>query len=43
VALTKPINGNGYLSSAINNVLNISCSAALTAGGVYIDVWGTEE
>lgn len=35
--------GNGYLSAAANNVLNINCSAALTAGGCTVDVWGTEE
>jgi hypothetical protein len=35
--------GNGYLSSAINNVLNVNFSGALTAGGISISVWGTEE
>lgn len=35
--------GNGYLSAAANNVLNINLSAALTAGVVSITVSGTEE
>jgi len=35
--------GNGHLSAAANNILNISLSAALTAGEVRINVWGTEE
>jgi hypothetical protein len=35
--------GNGYLSTAANNVLNINLSAAFTASSVYVTVWGTEE
>jgi hypothetical protein len=35
--------GNGYLSTAANNVLNINLSAALTAGGARIIACGTEE
>jgi hypothetical protein len=35
--------GNGYLSSAANNVLNINLSAALTAGKVRAIAVGTEE
>jgi hypothetical protein len=35
--------GNGYLSSAANNVLNANLSAALTAGLLSITVAGTEE
>jgi hypothetical protein len=34
---------NGYLSVLKDNVLNINCSAALTAGNVLVNVWGTEE
>lgn len=35
--------GNGILSAAANNVLNINLSFALTAGGVRVSVCGTEE
>jgi hypothetical protein len=35
--------GNGYPSTAINNVLNFNLGAALTAGLVSASVWGTEE
>lgn len=35
--------GNGILSAASNDVLNINLSAALTAGNFRIDVCGTEE
>lgn len=35
--------GNGKLSAAANNVLNINLNAALTAGLVRVTVWGTEE
>lgn len=35
--------GNGYLSTAANNVLNINLSAALTAGTVRVICCGTEE
>lgn len=35
--------GNGFLSAAANNVLNINLSAALTAGNVRVTVCGTEE
>jgi hypothetical protein len=36
-------NGNGYLSTAANNVLNIQLSNALTAGSCTFTVWGCEE
>ena len=35
--------GNGLLSAAANNVLNVNLSAALTAGNVRVDAIGTEE
>lgn len=35
--------GNGTLSSATNNVLNVNLSAALTSGVVRVVVCGTEE
>ena len=35
--------GNGILSVAANNTLNINLNAALTAGLVRVTVWGTEE
>ena len=35
--------GNGYLSTAVGNVLNLNNTAAYTAGGVVLSVWGTEE
>lgn len=35
--------GNGYLSVAVNNVLRVNLSAALTAGTLRLTVWGTEE
>lgn len=35
--------GNGYLSAAANNVLNVNLSAALTAGVVNVICCGTEE
>jgi hypothetical protein len=36
--------GNGYLSSAANNVLNVNLGTALGATGVVrVNVWGTEE
>ena len=38
-----PLPGNGYLSTTAGNVLSINLSAACTAGGVCVDVWGTEE
>lgn len=34
---------NGYLSVAPNNTISVNLSAALTAGGIYINIWGTEE
>jgi len=34
---------NGYLSAAVNNVLNINLGAALTTGVVSVAAWGTEE
>ena len=38
-----PLPGNGLRSAAVNNVIAVNLSAALTAGGIYINVWGTEE
>lgn len=35
--------GNGILSSAANNVLNVNLSTAFTAGGLVVQVAGTEE
>jgi len=35
--------GNGYLSAAANNVLNVNLGTAFTAGGVDVFVAGTEE
>ena len=35
--------GNGFLSAAANNVLNVNLSAALTAGNVRVNTAGTEE
>jgi len=35
--------GNGYLSAAANNVLNVNLSAALATGTVRVQVAGTEE
>jgi hypothetical protein len=35
--------GNGYLSTTANNILNVSLSAALTAGLVRVTIAGTEE
>jgi hypothetical protein len=35
--------GNGFLSAAANNVLNLNLSAALTAGVVRATAFGTEE
>ncbi len=35
--------GNGYLSTAANNVLNVNLVAAITGGSLTFNVWGTEE
>lgn len=35
--------GNGVVSAAANNVLNVNLSAALTGGGLRVTVCGTEE
>lgn len=35
--------GNGYLSAAINNVLNVTPTVALTNGVCRVWAWGTEE
>lgn len=35
--------GQGYLSTAADNVLNIVLGTAMVTGGVAINVWGTEE
>jgi hypothetical protein len=43
IAYNLSLPANGYLSSAVGNVLNLNNSAAYTAGGITISVWGTEE
>jgi hypothetical protein len=43
VAYSVTLPGNGYLSAATDNILNINCSAALTVGVITVNVWGTEE
>jgi hypothetical protein len=35
--------GNGFLSGAVNNVLNVNLSAALVTGNVRVICCGTEE
>jgi hypothetical protein len=35
--------GNGYLSTAADNVLNVNLGGALTAGVLTVNVWGCEE
>ena len=35
--------GTGELLTAPDNVLNLNLSVALTAGGVSVNAWGTEE
>lgn len=35
--------GEGLRSSGVNNLVAVNLSAALTAGGVYLNVWGVEE
>lgn len=35
--------GNGYLSSAANNVLNLNLGTALATGVCRVNAWGTEE
>lgn len=35
--------GNGYLSGAINTVLNANLATALTGGNIIVNVYGTEE
>jgi hypothetical protein len=35
--------GQGQLSAAVNNVLNINLGTAMATGGVAVNVWGTEE
>jgi len=37
------IPGNGYLSPTAGNLLQATCSGALTAGSMGVTVWGTEE
>lgn len=38
-----PLSGNGYLSSAVNTVLNLNLTGGLTAGEIVITVWGDDE
>lgn len=35
--------GQGQLSAAANNVLNVNLSTVMASGGVAVNVWGTEE
>jgi|SRR5579872_611899 len=35
--------GNGILSAAANNVLNLNLAAAISTGAIGVTVWGTEE
>jgi len=42
IADTK-LPGMGYLSTAVNAVLNLNLSTALAVGGVTVNAWGTEE
>lgn len=35
--------GQGYLSIAANNVLEVHLGTAMATGGVYVNAWGTEE
>lgn len=43
IAQTVNLPGNGYLSAAVDNVLNLNISGAFTAGGITITLWGCEE
>jgi hypothetical protein len=43
ISYTLTLPSNGYLSTAINNALNLNNSAAYTAGGIIVCVWGVEE
>ena len=45
IPLTLPFTlpGDGKLSAAANNVLNVTLSAAMTAGNMSVTVWGVEE
>jgi len=38
-----PLPGEGLLSAAPNNIIGVNLSAALTAGGIYVNIWGVEE
>jgi len=40
---TVNLPGNGYLSIAANNVLNVNLTKVLTAGVIRVRVWGCEE
>lgn len=43
VPIVVNLPGNGYLSSAANNVLNVTLTSACTAGAISVFVYGTEE
>jgi hypothetical protein len=43
ISYTLSFGENGYLSTAVGNVLNVNNTAAYTAGGIVLSVWGTEE
>jgi len=43
LAYSVVLPGNGYLSTTINNVLNINLTAALTVGVISVNVYGAEE
>lgn len=37
------LNGNGYLSTVINQTITVTVGANLTAGRITMTAWGTEE
>jgi hypothetical protein len=43
VPMVIALPGNGYLSVAADNVLNVSLGTAVTAGAISVFVYGTEE
>lgn len=42
VIASVQLNGNGYISIASDNILNLNLSSALAVGGVCVNAWGTE-
>jgi hypothetical protein len=43
VPIPVDLKPNGYLSSTVNNVLNLTLTANLAGGHIGVQVWGTEE